>query len=280
VLDSNNAKALADYKFSEVGVLHYADESADAIEPAQSIHAMWQLVNPGTRVMTARTWEEQPTTGQGWQNHFRVFNMLQDIDDLTQVPADVGKGVIKAIKRAPAPLADSTLDGGVLVVTMDGATTTAHRVIMLPTQVGVVSHVVKTIVDQLAEAPDTAWSTLQDNLKTDKLHEDLIVQFVDGKLDDASVQALQAAQTDFSTKLAQQGNDGQVVGRWGARVQSATLDASIDAAAQHQGILTVLNATPYPGAADHFTVAATDLGSGAGVASLILFAVNAASGSA
>ena len=121
-LDSNDADALAGYKFQAIGVLRYPDESADTLDTDQTLHDMWSQAQPAASVVLARVWEKDPGTGQGWQNHFRLFNMLKQIPDLTEAPADVGRGVIHAIKRAPAPFVDSTLDGGMLVVTAPKST--------------------------------------------------------------------------------------------------------------------------------------------------------------
>ena len=129
-LDKNDAKTLDAFTFKPVGVLRYADESAETLDSDQDVHAMWQAAAPGTQVALARTWEQQPATGQGWQNHFRLFNMLKTISDLTALPANVGKGVIQAVKRAPAPLADNALDGGMLVVTIDQNLT--RKALMIP----------------------------------------------------------------------------------------------------------------------------------------------------
>lgn len=116
-LDKSNANRLAQFKFRRVGILRYRDESDMAEESPALVHAMWELARPGTQVALARVWESDPGTGQGWQNHFRVRNMLQQIADLTRPPTR-GDSAIAALPQAPAPLADNALDGGMLVVTI------------------------------------------------------------------------------------------------------------------------------------------------------------------
>lgn len=128
-LDQGNDKVLASLKFRRVGILRYRDESAISEESAARVHAMWELVQPGPQVALARVWESAPATGQGWQNHFRVRNMLDQIADLTQPPAR-GDGAIAALPKAPGPLDDRALDGGMAVVTMDVAAVTRNALMI------------------------------------------------------------------------------------------------------------------------------------------------------
>jgi hypothetical protein len=115
-LDQSDDTALAGYKFRRVGVLRFQDESSQPEELPATVHSMWEMAKPCPQVALARVWESDPGTGQGWQNHFRVRAMLDQITDLSALPA-AGSGAISAIPKAPGPLDDRGLDGGMLVVT-------------------------------------------------------------------------------------------------------------------------------------------------------------------
>lgn len=278
-LEHNTAAALSDFDFNEIGVLHYPDESIDAVESDKAVHTMWELAKPGNTVVAGRTWERQPATGQGWQNHTRVFGMLQTVSDLTTPPDDVGQGVIKAVKQAPVPLADGTLDGGMLVVTMDTeAATIPHRVLMLPQTLST------RMIEMFTKDPDKGWIDLLGQLdaaaSTKLVYEDLTVNFDAGKLDEVSLKALDDKRKDMTEKLAEANNGAQVVGRYALRVTSKSLEKGVDPVGQHKAIMEALSAVLLPGVPDHFDVAATNLGSGAEVASLIFFDINPVTGPA
>jgi len=113
-LDSHNQDALADFKFERVGILRYRDESAFSEESADSVVKMWESANPGPQVALGRVWETAPATGQGWQNHFRMRNMLKQIATLTEAPAT---GALAAIPVPSDSLDDAAFDGGMLLVT-------------------------------------------------------------------------------------------------------------------------------------------------------------------
>lgn len=124
-LDKGDAETLARFKFQRVGILRFRDESTFAEESADRVLAMWRLAAPAPQVVLGRVWESAPATGQGWQNHFRLRNMLQQISSLTRPPA-AGEGALAAIPQPPPPLADGALDGGLLVVsTLSGETRNA-----------------------------------------------------------------------------------------------------------------------------------------------------------
>ncbi|WP_300450084.1 hypothetical protein [Accumulibacter sp.] len=114
-LDKGDPENLARFKFQRVGILRFRDESSFAEESAERVLAMWRLAAPAPQVVLGRVWESAPATGQGWQNHFRLRNMLQQIASLTRPPA-AGEGALAAIPQPPPPLADGALDGGLLVV--------------------------------------------------------------------------------------------------------------------------------------------------------------------
>jgi hypothetical protein len=113
-LDNHNQNVLAEYKFARVGMLRYRDESAFSEESASAVLDMWQPVKPGPQVALGRVWETAPATGQGWQNHFRMRNMLKQIGTLTKTPAT---GVLAAIPVPSDNLNDGAFDGGMLIVT-------------------------------------------------------------------------------------------------------------------------------------------------------------------
>jgi hypothetical protein len=115
-IDKGDANTLARFKFQRVGILRFRDEGIFAEESADRVLAMWRLAQPAPQVAFGRVWESAPATGQGWQNHFRLRNMLQQIASLTKPPA-AGEGALAAIPQPPPPLADGALDGGMLVVT-------------------------------------------------------------------------------------------------------------------------------------------------------------------
>jgi hypothetical protein len=278
-LEHNTAADLADFEFNEIGVLHYPDESIESVESSQAVHTMWELAKPGNTVVAGLTWERQPATGQGWQNHTRVFKMLQEVTDLTTPPDDVGQGVIKAVKQAPAPLRDGTLDGGMLVVTMDtDVATIPHRVLMLPQSLS------KRVIEMFTKDPDKGWIDLLAQLAaaagSKLVFEDLVVNFKAGKLDDDSLKALDDKRKDMADQLAKANNGAQVVGRYALRVTSKSLEKAVHPAEQHTAIMEALSAVNLPGVADHFDVAVTNLGSGAEVASLVFFDINQVSGPA
>jgi hypothetical protein len=278
-LEHNTAADLADFDFNEIGVLHYPDESIESVESTQAVHTMWELAKPGNTVVAGRTWERQPATGQGWQNHTRVFKMLQEVSDLITPPDDVGQGVIKAVKQPPAPLIDGTLDGGMLVVTMDtDVAVIPHRVLMLPQALS------SRVIPTFTKDPDKGWIELLGILagaaSTGLVFEDVVVNFKNGKLDSDSLKALDDKRKDMADQLAKANNGAQVVGRYAVRVTSKSLEKEVHPIEQHKAIMEALVAVALPGAPDHFDVAATNLGSGAEVASLVFFDINQVSGPA
>ena len=122
-LDRGDEKTLAGFDFKRVGVLRYRDESAFAEESADRVLAMWAAAQPAAKVALGRVWETAPATGQGWQNHFRLRNMIEQIASLTAPPAR-GDGALAAIAVPSSRLNDGALDGGMLVVTSGAA---VHR---------------------------------------------------------------------------------------------------------------------------------------------------------
>lgn len=132
-LDQDDAEALSQFKLQPVGVLRYLNDSTQPEETAAKVRGMWQQASPGSKVVLGRAWETTPTAGQGWQNHFRLRAMLEQIASLTTPPPQ-GDGSITTLAKAPAPLAGQSLDGGFLVVTTgakDDTVTNQHRVLLV-----------------------------------------------------------------------------------------------------------------------------------------------------
>ena len=115
-LERNDAQQLAQYKFQRVGMLRYRDENVEAEETEAQIEAMWSQAQPGSQVVLGRYWEQRPTTGQGWQNHFRLRRMLDQIAEITAPPVR-GDGALARLQAVSPPLSDGAMDGGFLVVT-------------------------------------------------------------------------------------------------------------------------------------------------------------------
>ncbi len=132
-LDQDDADALAQFKLQPVGVLRYLNDSTQPEETAAKVNAMWQQASPGSQVVLGRAWETTPTAGQGWQNHFRLRAMLEQIASLTTPPPQ-GDGSVTTLAKAPAPLAGQSLDGGFIVVTTgakEDTVTNRHRVLLV-----------------------------------------------------------------------------------------------------------------------------------------------------
>jgi hypothetical protein len=264
-IDQGNDNVVASFKFRRVGILRYRDESAISEESATRVHAMWELAKPGAQVALARVWETAPATGQGWQNHFRVRNMLDQIADLTQPPAR-GDGAIAALPRAPGPLDDRALDGGMVVVTVEESHLIPHRVIML-------SHAMYAdLLPAFQQSADEGWGRLQALVKTKPdLLLDIPVNFANSQLPTADAksiadadQQMQSPQTDFGYQLN------------AIRIDAAQLDADVDPVSQHKGVLALLNvsSTAAGGKVNDdgvFKVTQTDLGNGAEVVSLVSY---------
>lgn len=115
-LDKGDEAAVDQFAFKRVGILRYLGESSVPEESADAVLAMWKLAQPGGKVLLGRVWERTPSAGQGWQNHFRLRNMLDQIASLT-TPPPRGDSSVAAIAQPSRRLGDSAFDGGMLVVT-------------------------------------------------------------------------------------------------------------------------------------------------------------------
>lgn len=115
-LDKGDESAVDRFTYRKVGILRYRGESSVSEESADAVRAMWKAAQPGGRVLLGRVWEHTPSAGQGWQNHFRVRNMLDQIAGLTEPPPR-GDSSVAAIPLPSRRLDDSAFDGGMLIVT-------------------------------------------------------------------------------------------------------------------------------------------------------------------
>jgi hypothetical protein len=278
-MQQGNDEIFSKFVPKRVGVLRYQDDNTASEESPARVLAMWKQAKPSSQVAFARVWETAPETGQGWQNHARVKEMLDEISSLTKPPV-AGTGAIAALKEAPGPLADGATDGGMLVVTMDvtDVKTIPHRVVMLPKSLA------ESVISRFTKDPEEGWTNLLGKLDaaaSGKMpFEDLIVNFVDGKLDADSIKALDNSRQSMGNKLAEVSNGAQVVGRYALRLTSKSPAAEVDPVGQHKAIMDALAAILLPGMPDHFDVAATNLGSSAQVLSLIFFDINPVTGPA
>lgn len=128
-LDGNDAEQLASFKFQRVGVLRYRDDNTAAEESQAQVEAMWRQASPAPQVVLGRHWEQAPSSGQGWQNRFRLLGMLDQIKEITAPPTP-GEGAIAHLDAVSPPLSDSAMDGGFLVVTQAVATVTRKALLI------------------------------------------------------------------------------------------------------------------------------------------------------
>lgn len=258
-----------------VGVLRYLDDNTAPEESDADVRAMWQAARPGSRLMLARVWERQPETGQGWQNHARVREMLRQLPATVQLPAQTS-GLVGTLSRPPAALTDAAMDGGMLVVTMQEAAveTVSHRVVMLPYAA------YQRMLALLRKQPDQGWAELADYLKKAKeaagavTHvvervPDHIVQFTGGSLRGSD----QTLLTQEAAYMTRQPNDlGYLF--LAVRVDGRPpLANGVQPAAQHELLKTVLKvpdgAPPSGGDDGYIASNVSDFGGGAQVLTLV-----------
>jgi hypothetical protein len=120
-LESRNEAELARFRFVRVGLVRYRDESSFSEESPERLVAMWTALDASGKVALGRVWETAPVTGQGWQNHARLRNLLDQSSPPLQPPAR-GDSSLAAIQPPPGALDDRAFDGGMLVVTLDSVT--------------------------------------------------------------------------------------------------------------------------------------------------------------
>ena len=224
-LDNGDEKTLAEFSFKPVGVLHYRDESALSEEPADRVLAMWKDAKPAALVKLGRVWESAPATGQGWQNHFRLRNMIGQITSITKPPM-LGDGALAAIPLPSSKLADGSLDGGMLVVTAGvEAKVALHRAVLLP--LGLYADVLPLYQRDPKEGMDMLARLLKSTTQTVA---DLDLHFTAGQLDPADV-----------TKLADANAKMPPFIQKAFRVDASVIDAGVKPAEQHKDITTKLS---------------------------------------
>jgi hypothetical protein len=266
-LDKNDTKTLAGYspRFQRVGVLRYRDQNSVSEEPAYQVQAMWRLADPGPQVALGRYWEAAPVTGQSWQNHFRLTSMLDQIAGFTQ-PPPAGSGAIAGLTAVSPPLADGTLDGGFLVVTLTQALKLKPQRVILAYY-----SYYRELQDAFKQSPDEAWKKLLEFAKKKPADFiDLSLKYVSNtQMDSASLQSLQNGDTRMLSVHADFGFQLLTL-----RVDAKVIDAESDPVARHKVVTdNVGKSQTITDRSDEGSVqlAATDLGGGAQTASLVFY---------
>lgn len=264
-IDGGDAKALAEFEFTRVGLLRYRDESAFSEESDTQVLAMWRAAQPAARVALGRIWEIAPTTGQGWQNHMRLRHMVETIDSVTK-PPPVGDGSLAVSAPPPGELGDKATDGGVLLVTLGAEVKTHnHRVVMLP--FGMYADLVPMFRQSAKDALDDLARFLGDPAVTAR---DKDAHFSQGQLAGADATALQ----DAHEEMRRATHDGINVQVHQFLVSLKPIDADVQPAPEHETIakLLKLDTSPAPnGPNDGATVTSdvNDLGRGTQVLTLL-----------
>lgn len=139
-----------------VGVLRYLDDNTTPEETAGDVRAMWAASNPGNTVVLGRAWERTPQTGQGWQNRARLTEMVRTLQGMVQLPA-AGGSVLGTLNKAPTALDDASLDGGMLLVTLDvmEVASITHRLVVLDEK----SHL--SVTQALRRSPQEGWQRME-----------------------------------------------------------------------------------------------------------------------
>ena len=252
-LDQGDTKTLGSFKFKRVGILRYRDESTRPEESVATVLSMWSAAQPAGQVVLGRAWEAAPATGQGWQNHFRLREMLSLIKTLTQPPPR-GDGSLAAIRSPGTPLDDGALDGGMLVVTTGNkpAATTRHRVLVTD------SDRYTNIVGSMKASPEGGWRELEAMLAQGALRL-LDITFDGGKMGTESSTKLQA----FDAEIRKRSSASWFVRS--VRIDASTIDAGTDAAAQQLAVTSLLGPAGQRQDDGALTAPVTDVGGGAQV---------------
>jgi hypothetical protein len=264
-LDNNDTQGLAEYAFKRVGVLRYRDENSVSEEPDYQVLSMWRQAQPGSQVLLGRYWEQAPASGQGWQNHFRLTNMLDQISSLTQ-PPPAGSGAIAALTTVSPPLSNGALDGGMLVVTLAAAVQLKpQRVLLVPYY-----NFHDDLLPVFKMNPDDGWQRLTEIAKKypDQII-DLSLQYVaNTQMEAASLTKLKEGDTKMSLGAQY---DFYVTT---LRIDASPIDSNSDPAARHQEVTdNVGTSGTLIGKKDDgiFKVSFTDLGGGAQTASVVFY---------
>ena len=260
-LDKGQAELLADFDIRPVGVLRYRDDSIQPQEPASMVLGMWAQAKPGPKVALARVWETRPTTGQGWQNHFRVRAMLDQIASLTEPPLR-GDGSVATLPK-PLPLGAGGLDGGMLIITTGEKAVVAnkHRVLLMDN--GLWGDAEPTF-----QEGDTAggWKELGELVQADsEVVRQLVLEVKDNALTAAQVAQLVDLDKDWVQKDSGGNNPYQ---RTAYRLEGQTIGAGEKPQAQTEAIADALKAQ----LGDVYQIAGqTDLGDGADMVTVIVY---------
>ncbi|RZL11916.1 MAG: hypothetical protein EOP40_00865 [Rubrivivax sp.] len=259
-LDKGRDDALGKVKFRPVGVLRFRDDNTQSEEPASVVKAMWQQAQPGRQVVIGRAWETRPTAGQGWQNHFRLRTMLDQIADITAPPVQ-GDGAIATLPKPPGPLSSGGLDGGFLVVTIDAqddAVYTTHRVLFMS------SSAWSRLEPSFKQSTASGWKQLTSLMESsDTPIVDVSLQLADNALAAGDKQTLAASDQEMQDKL----ESGNPYNRIAVRLVGKTLSEGEDPAKQHSAIAKALEASESGG---YELKSVADLGGGAHVMSIIV----------
>ena len=252
-LDQGDTQALRGFKFRRVGILRYRDESTRPEDSVATVLSMWTAAQPAAQVVLGRAWEAAPATGQGWQNHFRLREMLGLIKTLT-LPPPRGDGALAAIRSPGTPLDDGALDGGMLVVTTGNkpAATTRHRVLVTG------SDVYANIVGSMKASPERGWRELEAMLAQGALRL-LDITFDGGKMGAESSTKLQA----FDAEIRKGNSESWFVRS--VRIDASTIDAGTDPAAQQLAVTSLLGPAGQRQDDGALTAPVTDVGGGAQV---------------
>ena len=258
-LDQGDTKTLASFKFQRVGLLRYRNESTRPEESDATVLAMWKAVLPAERVVLGRAWEEAPATGQGWQNHFRLREMLGIIKPLTEPPVR-GDGSLAAMKPPGPPLQDRALDGGMLVVTQGKteAKVSKHRLLVTTfDEYG-------SVLSNLKENPERGWRQLEAMVAQGGLRL-LDLNFDGGVMDAGDDKKIQ----ELDAELRKNGSPSWFVSS--VRIDATAVDASTDAGKQHAAVTELLGTTGRRQDDGVLKAPVADVGNGAQVLSIACY---------
>ena len=260
-LDQGDTQTLSRFKFQRVGVLRYRDESTRPEESDATVLAMWKAAKPAERVVLGRAWEEAPATGQGWQNHFRLREMLGVIQPLTQPPVR-GDGSLAAMKPPGPPLQDRALGGGMLAVTLGKAEVkvSKHRVLVTT------FNEYFSLLRNFKENPERGWSQLEGMVAQGGLRV-IDLTFNDGAMTTTDRKKLQELDAELRT------NDPESWSVRSVRIDATEVAADTDPVKQHAAVTELLG--PTGGRFDDGLLKApvADVGGGAQVLSLAYYAL-------
>lgn len=258
-LDQGDTKTLTSFKFQPVGLLRYRDESTRPEESDATVLAMWKAVPPAERVVLGRAWEEAPATGQGWQNHFRLREMLAVIEPLTKPPVR-GDGSLAAMKPPGPPLQDRALGGGMLVVTAGKAEAKVSKHRLLVTTFNEYF----SLLANFKESPERGWRQLEGMVAQGGLRV-LDLTFSGGALAADDTQRIQ----DLDAELRK--NDPESWSVRSVRIDAMVVDADTDPVKQQTAVTGLMG--PSGGRFDDGALKApmTDLGAGAQVLTLAYY---------